>query len=273
MSSLKKFCISTFGPHIPWCPAPSWILALFATDLYTQGKSKSTILTTMSGISFYHNLLYNQDPTSDFIVKRVMLGISKCGPSVDNRLPITINMLHNLYDVLPKVTDCAYLTTMYRCMMLIMFYSFLRISEVTNSPHNLAFSNVKVHTNSIEITLDSYKHSQNERFSITIPASNSKYCPVTNTIQYIKLRGSHNGPFFGLPGIIPVKSSDFSDVLTRAAKFCNFDCSKIKPHSFRIGAASHSAALGYTSSQIKRIGRWRSNSFERYIRIFSFKSF
>jgi hypothetical protein len=38
-------------------------------------------------------------------------------------------------------------------------------------------------------------------------------------------------------------------------------------HSFRTGAASMMAILGYSDSDIKAMGRWSSRAFETYIRL------
>ena len=37
-------------------------------------------------------------------------------------------------------------------------------------------------------------------------------------------------------------------------------------HSFRIGAATWAAAKGFTDTQIRQLGRWKSNAFLNYIR-------
>ena len=54
--------------------------------------------------------------------------------------------------------------------------------------------------------------------------------------------------------------------LNAALKFNNLDSSLYKGHSFRIGAASWAAAKGFSDSQIRLLGRWKSNAFLRYIR-------
>lgn len=37
-------------------------------------------------------------------------------------------------------------------------------------------------------------------------------------------------------------------------------------HSFRIGAATEAAGLGWSWDRIQQIGRWRSRCYERYVR-------
>ena len=50
-------------------------------------------------------------------------------------------------------------------------------------------------------------------------------------------------------------------------KKAGFDDRRIKGHSFRIGAATTAASLGFTEDQIQRMGRWRSDAVKKYIRI------
>jgi hypothetical protein len=65
----------------------------------------------------------------------------------------------------------------------------------------------------------------------------------------------------------------FSSLLASSLAWANLANANIRPHSFRIGAATFAAAQGYTSCQIKKMGRWNSNAFEKYIRINAFKTF
>lgn len=54
--------------------------------------------------------------------------------------------------------------------------------------------------------------------------------------------------------------------LNAALKFNNLDLSLYKGHSFCIGVASCAATEGFSDSQIRLLGRWKSNAFLRYIR-------
>ncbi len=41
----------------------------------------------------------------------------------------------------------------------------------------------------------------------------------------------------------------------------------LKPHSARIGAATHAAATGVHEDQLKRFGRWVSSAYRGYLRL------
>ena len=62
----------------------------------------------------------------------------------------------------------------------------------------------------------------------------------------------------------------FSQTLRQMIKKAGFGDSRIKGHSFRIGAATTAASLGFTVDQIQSMGRWRSDAVKKYIRITSF---
>ena len=59
-------------------------------------------------------------------------------------------------------------------------------------------------------------------------------------------------------------------MLKDVAQLAGFDQKRIKSHSFRIGAATTAAGLGFSEDQITRMGRWRSEAVQKYIRITSF---
>ena len=75
------------------------------------------------------------------------------------------------------------------------------------------------------------------------------------------------GPLFRLADGSPVSRAIFNDKLSMAIKYCGLDPSRYKGHSFRIGAASYAADAGMSDSQIRALGRWKSDAFHKYIRI------
>jgi hypothetical protein len=58
--------------------------------------------------------------------------------------------------------------------------------------------------------------------------------------------------------------------LKLALAYCGLNPHQCKGHSFRIGAATEAAKLGYSENFIQQLGRWQPNAIKRYIRITSF---
>ena len=55
--------------------------------------------------------------------------------------------------------------------------------------------------------------------------------------------------------------------VSMAIQLCGLAPSRYKGHSFRIGTASHAVDRGLSDAQIHALGRWKSNAFQRYIRV------
>lgn len=74
------------------------------------------------------------------------------------------------------------------------------------------------------------------------------------------------GPFFLTKSGAPVKRSCFDKTLQRCLCICGLDSKRYKGHSFRIGTATSAAERGLSGAQIRTLGRWNSNAFQKYIR-------
>jgi hypothetical protein len=89
--------------------------------------------------------------------------------------------------------------------------------------------------------------------------------------DYLNMSISTSGPLFQNPDGTPVTYSQVSSHLKSAVQFIGLNPTHFKGHSFRIGAATYAASLGYSENLIKKLGRWNSDVFHRYIRIQSFQ--
>jgi hypothetical protein len=61
----------------------------------------------------------------------------------------------------------------------------------------------------------------------------------------------------------------FAVQLSETIRLCGLNPNRYKGHSFHIGAASHAAGQGMSDSQTLIKGRWKSNTFHKYIRVSS----
>jgi len=121
-------------------------------------------------------------------------------------------------------------------------------------------------TSAIKLTMRFFKHSNPTQPVDILLHKSQPICPVTTIVQYLSVRGHLSRPLFCWPDNSPVRRSQFVDSLNRALSFCSLETDRYKTHSFRIGAASWAAVLGFSDSQIRRFGRWKSNTFLKYIR-------
>ena len=70
---LRRFALSLAAPQ-PWFPATVPLICIFIAHLFDSGLASATVYSSLSAISFFHKLFSLADPTTDFIVKRMMIG-------------------------------------------------------------------------------------------------------------------------------------------------------------------------------------------------------
>ena len=216
-----------------------------------------------------------RDPTKTFLIQKLLTAVGR-ESSPDSRLPITKPALFQLLRSLQHTLSSAEQLTLFTAMFLIPFYGFFRIELASKSPascnavvqfNNLSFLSTDSCIQSLKITICQFKHNTNRRPVDVIitcdPAS--PICPVQAMLDYCKVRLFAPGPLFCFRNR-PVSVTQFNEQLRTCLSFCSLDSSQYKSHSFCIGAACHAADLGYTDSQIRALGRWKSNAFKLYIR-------
>ena len=64
----------------------------------------------------------------------------------------------------------------------------------------------------------------------------------------------------------PLRKGAFRSYLKALLNQLGLDNSCYNTHSFRIGAATSAESAGLSESQIKTMGRWRSDAYRRYIK-------
>ena len=95
----------------------------------------------------------------------------------------------------------------------------------------------------------------------------SHICPVKSVLAYVACRGFKPGPLSCHLDGSPLTRNQLVCSLKSTLTKAGVRCENFSGHSFRIGAATTAAAKGMTDSTIQTLGRWRSDSFKRYIRM------
>ena len=85
-------------------------------------------------------------------------------------------------------------------------------------------------------------------------------------LQYLRVRPQVPGPIFVTKRGVPLGSHWVSTSLNKALSGIGLDAARYSSHSFRSGAVTEAAKGGATDTQIRLMGRWRSDAYRRYIR-------
>ena len=250
-------------------PGNPGLLILYLSHLFKNGLASSTLLSKVSALSYSFKLHGHQDPSQHFLVQKFLKGAKSLRPSADVRQPITVNLLKSCNQCLNSHMYSVYKRLLFKCMINLAFFAFLRPGEITDSIHNLQFNQVIISEQQLSVTFVSFKHYHGVPVTLLIKAQHGSICPVNSVKQFVKVRGTGPGPFFADPLGLPVKYSEFLNL------FKDFNIAlnnvHLSPHSLRIGAATFATMSGYSQDQVKRMGRWHSDAVLKYVRIPSFQ--
>ena len=208
----------------------------------------------------------------------MLKGFNKVGFCLDSRLPVTLPILNKLISVAPSLDGSPYQICQFQAMCSLAFFAFLRIGEMTSTGGRMANSPLQIsHVSTLlsssneliafKVTFGNFKHSYNDRPFSIIVSRQPQSCPGELLAKFFVLRGPRPGALFITVDGAPVSRTYLSNQLSSAIRFCGLSPSVYKGHSFRIGAASHAADKGLSDTQIRLLGRWRSNSFQKYLRM------
>ena len=154
------------------------------------------------------------------------------------------------------------------------FFGFMRSEELCiqdttrgfDETTNLTFSDVAVddyqNPSLLRIHL---KTSKTDSFckgtDIMLGRTNDELCPVAALLQWMVQRGNAPGPLFKFASGALLTRPRLVVRLHTVIQQVGSDPSGFSGHSFRSGAATTAAQLWVPDSQIKLLGRWKSNAF------------
>ncbi|XP_055998375.1 uncharacterized protein LOC125674321 isoform X2 [Ostrea edulis] len=272
--TLLSFC-SKYGMSCE-LPLSTSLVALFVAHLFSDSFSPRSISTYLSALAYVHKVLNYQDPTQAFVIQKLVAGAYRLGNTFDIRLPITPHILNNLLSCIPQVIHEEYKRKMFRAMFLFAFYAFARIGEIVSSDghtddviqlSDVTFTRGAEKFNQVNVCFRKFKHnSSGQPKYISFSHGPCQISAIDSLVQYLNVRKNNEGPLFILNGGLQLTRSVFNKTLQKCLLCCGLDSTRYKGHSFRIGAATVAAQNGCTDAQIRSVGRWHSNAFQKYIR-------
>ena len=259
-------------------PLTSQTTILFMTHLATSGLAYRTLKIYLAGIIRMHiEAGYSNTIRDDCLLQCTLKGIKRIHGEVANtRLPITIEVMRILKDSLMKSNNYTKPDKhMLWAAYTLAFFAFLRVSEFT-APSSSRFDPVNTLLGSdVNINKDlevNIKMSKTDPFrqgcSITVAPSGSEICAVEAFKTYCAFRPliNHLPAFQFVDGRFLTRQAlgdSIRDLLT-SAKVPNVH--QYTTHSFRSGAATTAAEVNLPDWLIKALGRWRSDSYQVYIK-------
>ena len=194
--------------------------------------------TFLSAIGYAHKLLNFSDPTSAFVVSKLIAGTYRTRPAFAVRLPITVDVLNRLVVSMADTTEGKYDGYLYTVMFLFAFNTFAQIGELTSSlnpPVQLDDSEFqgKGLGQSVIVTFRNFKHYLTGRsHTICFQAGPTSVSAVTALIDFLKVRGRQPGPLCCTELNKPLPRCTFDAQLRRCLRFCDLDASLYKGQSF-----------------------------------------
>ncbi|XP_062590567.1 uncharacterized protein LOC134252145 isoform X2 [Saccostrea cucullata] len=257
-------------------PLTTAMVALFVAHLFSDSFSPKSISTYLSALSYVHKVLSYQDPTQAFVIQKLVSGAYRLGNTFDIRLPITPSILNSLLSGIPQVVHEEYNRKMFQALFLFAFSAFARIGELIGSDKHLddviqlsdvSFISLGGKFDQVNVCFRKFKHnSSGQPKYISFTHGPCQISAVESLAQYLNIRKNIEGPLFILNGGLPLTRGLFDKTLHKCLLSCGLDGTRYKGHSFRIGAATLAAQKGCTDAQIRSMGRWNSNAFQKYIR-------
>ena len=254
------------------------ILIIYLGYLKQQKMAASTARKHLSGIAHCLRVNLLPDFTKTVPVQKAMKGYGRQAKRNDLRLPISLDLLKQIFDVLPDVCHTWYETTLFRAAFTLTFAALLRVSEVAavdkcTSGHALLSDNVTIVGDTLTLHLLSSKTDQDgQGATIRLRRAGVRVCPVETLEKFLAMRPPAAGVLFchedSRQGFVnPLTKYQFNAVLKKALSALNMGALQFSSHSFRIGAASH-LAVKYDDATIIRLGRWspRGGAHRCYIR-------
>ena len=272
--NFSKFVNVTLGTQLI-LPLDGKTVGLYVSHLHSLGLQSSTIRTHLSAISYYHKIRDVYDPTQCFLVNKLMASVQKQAQSVDQRLPVSHSLLQKLIQALHSVASNQGDIYLYSAMFSLAYYACLRIGEVavsTNTRNTLSIHQItkvfkKGSVCAIRVYFERFKHSNSETPVLEIPKQSDTTCPVFHLERYVAIRPINNiNTLFLTSQGSPVTRAKFLAIFHKCISYHSLDTSRYNTHSFWIGRCTDLVLQGFSNDKIKKIGRWKSNAYLRYVR-------
>ncbi|KAM4017655.1 uncharacterized protein ACNLHF_023442 [Anomaloglossus baeobatrachus] len=264
----ELLCLMFGGESVDYLVA---LLSLVSTD-FSAGRSASAVAHRVSAVAFWLKMRGERDVSQDFRVRQALRGFRRGVRERDKRRPVSFGLLRRMVGGLSGICESVYETVLFTTAFGLAFYGAFRIGELVSPSRvtggGLMFEDVQVSSSQVECRIRRSKMDQlgRGRLVVLYAVPGEELCPVRLVERFMAVRGGLPGPL--LRHLNGSFLSRFQFVAVLRLSLCNAGerPEEFGSHSFRIGAATEAARWGLGDEVVKRIGRWESSCFRRYVR-------
>ena len=275
----RAFRIFCAQHNVVSLPASKSTICLFATSV-SRRVSPSTIRTYLAAVAYFHKSRGATDPTvNNCRLQLILRGIRRTGAEhplkpARIRQPISLTMLRRLCKATYQLGLSQHNRAMFVSALTLAFHGCLRVSEFTHSKYawwNPRIRDASISASSLVYHIRQSKTDQLARGTQVVisRARDHAVCPCRAMLTYLEqLKKPHPSlALFHWDNGSPLRRQGFVSLLKRSLQLCGYNPSRYNSHSLRVGAATHAAKQGLPEEAIRRLGRWRSSAYRRYVRL------
>lgn len=256
-------------------PATEDTLLLYVAYLYDQNLTFSTVQVYLAAVRSIHIMEGFHNPLDGKLrLKQSLRAVRLTRNSFKQKLPITFQILEKMEHLVIQLKDGPILWA----AMTLAFFGCLRAGEFTvpsshgfNPCTHLCVSDVEIFNSSgyLSVSIKRSKTDTNNRgFKVYLGCTSSPvcaYCAVKTIVDNSKLDPTQT-PLFRLSSGSVLTKSVFVTQTRLVLSLLGLNGSEYSGHSYRSGSATSAAACGMADWEIKVLGRWSSDAYQRYIR-------
>ena len=250
------------------CPCSAvTVLRFLANEKETRGAGGSP--GTLAAIKNLHTMNGSRaEALEDPRIRQIRIGLAKESRTLDERDPISSE---DLRKICLNLTSDLRGSAMLKAALCLGFFGLLRIGELTAGKKevnpSLTMSSLTWKQGFLEVKLWNSKTDRTSQgVTVKVPRTGSSICPFSAVERYLHERPRQGSrALFLWPDGTPLTAWDLRKELKAGCLRAGIH-GNINGHSLRIGGTTALAQKGASVEQIMQHGRWKSDSFRRYIR-------
>lgn len=269
-TGVRRYVSFARDHHLLPLPLSEFKLLCFVAFLDSQTLSHRTVRAYLAALRAW--IIASGLPEPLIWTPRLRLALrsmDRARPPSPLPIPITFPLLHSMLSTLNSSQDHLVLAS----AISLQYFACLRASEFSWDPqlnsgptrNSISFQTIQG-APVMTFTVQRSKTAPHG-FRVHVGCSQHPVCAHCLLRRLLAQFPSHpQSPLFTLSSGQPLSYPTYNAFLKSLAQLIGLEPSRVSSHSLRAGAATQAAMTGFSSTEIQRLGRWRSDAYLTYTR-------